>query len=144
MDILSPFLLSFECFSFTLTALVRLQYCRRDVYAVMDVSRTLRIPPSLAFLNSCIKALADHGDLVGACRVMDRMNLMGSTSPDTCSYNSLIYALIQEPWIIEVGAIYMVTTFMPSFPRSPHLIESGWIPYCVKYRTSRNLHDVRF
>lgn len=88
--------------SITLAALVRLQYSREDVYDVMGTARKLRIRPSLTFLNSCIRALGDHSDVYGACQVMDRIKALESIKPDVISYNSLIYALVQEPWVFEV------------------------------------------
>lgn len=95
----------FACLSFTLAALVRLQYSLQDVYGVMETAKKLRIFPSLAFLNSCIRALADHGDLRGALQVMDRICCLDEMAPDSFSYNSLIYALVQEPWVHQVGPI---------------------------------------
>lgn len=88
--------------SITLAALVRLQYSREDVYEVMEIARKLRIHPSLAFLNSCIRALGDHSDVYGACQVMERIKALERVEPDVISYNSLVYALVQEPWVFEV------------------------------------------
>lgn len=89
--------------SITLAALVRLQYSREDVYEVMETARKLRINPSLTFLNSCIRALGDHSDVYGACQVMDRIKALETMEPDVISYNSLVYALVQEPWVSEVS-----------------------------------------
>lgn len=89
--------------SITLTALVRLQCSREDVYHVIETARKLRIRPSLAFLNSCIRALGEHNDVYGACQVMDRIKSLDNMKPDAISYNSLIFALVQEPWASEVG-----------------------------------------
>lgn len=89
--------------SITLAALVRLQYSREDVYEVMETARKLRINPSLTFLNSCIRALGDHNDVYGACQVMDRIKALETMEPDVISYNSLVYALVQEPWVSEVS-----------------------------------------
>lgn len=72
----------------------------------MEIAGKLRIRPSLAFLNSCIRALADHGDLHGALQVMDLICALEDMIPDAFSYNSLIYALVQEPWVAEVGGTY--------------------------------------
>lgn len=69
---------------------------------MMEIARKLRIRPSLTFLNSCIRALGDHSDVYGACQVMDRIKALESIEPDVISYNSLIYALVQEPWVFEV------------------------------------------
>lgn len=68
----------------------------------METACKLRIKPSLAFLNSCIRALAEHGDLHGAFHVMDRICALEGVVPDAFSYNSLIYALVQEPWVSQV------------------------------------------
>ncbi|CAM9143566.1 unnamed protein product [Scytosiphon promiscuus] len=98
----------------TLAALVRLQYSREDVYDIMETAKKLRIRPSLTFLNSCIRALGDHRDVYGACQVMDRIEALDSVEPDVISYNSLIYALVQEPWVYEVihdGSV------VPSIPK---------------------------
>lgn len=81
---------------------MRLQYSREDVYDIMETAKKLRIRPSLTFLNSCIRALGDHNDVYGACQVMDRIKALDSLEPDVISYNSLIYALVQEPWVSEV------------------------------------------
>ncbi|CAM9125160.1 unnamed protein product [Ectocarpus fasciculatus] len=85
----------------TLAALVRLQFSREDVYNVMETARKLRIDPSLTFLNSCIRALGDHSDVYGAFQVMERIKALEGIQPDVFSYNSLIYALVQEPWVFE-------------------------------------------
>lgn len=69
---------------------------------MMETARKLRIRPSLAFLNSCIRALGEHNDVYGACQVMDRIKSL-DMKPDAISYNSLIYALVQEPCVSEVG-----------------------------------------
>lgn len=89
--------------SITLAALVRLQYSREDVYEVMETAKKLRINPSLTFLNSCIRALGDHSDVYGACQVMDRIKALETMEPDVISYNSLVYALVQEPWVSEAS-----------------------------------------
>lgn len=34
---------------------------------------------------------------------MDRIKSLDNMKPDAISYNSLIYALVQEPWVSEVG-----------------------------------------
>lgn len=68
----------------------------------METAKKLRIRPSLKFLNSCIRALGDHRDVYGACQVMDRIMALDNIEPDVISYNSLIYALVQEPWVSEV------------------------------------------
>ncbi|CAM9131809.1 unnamed protein product [Ectocarpus sp. 12 AP-2014] len=85
----------------TLAALVRLQFSREDVYNVMETARKLRIDPSLTFLNSCIRALGDHSDVYGAFQVMERIKALEGIQPDVFSYNSLIYALVQDPWVFE-------------------------------------------
>ena len=94
----------FLCFaSVTLTALVRLQRSREDVLDILRTARKLRIRPSLIFLNSCIRALGNHNDPYGACRVMDRIRDLDNMEPDTISYNSLIFALVQDPWASKVA-----------------------------------------
>eukprot|EP00752_Nemacystus_decipiens_P002229 g2115.t1 len=92
----------------TLAALVRLQYSREDVYEVMEIARKLRIRPSLTFLNSCIRALGDHSDVYGACQVMERIKALENVEPDVISYNSLVYALVQEPWVFEVALLALM------------------------------------
>lgn len=69
----------------------------------MEIARKLRIRPSLTFLNSCIRALGDHSDVYGACQIMDRIKALESVEPDVVSYNSLVYALVQEPWVFEAS-----------------------------------------
>lgn len=101
-----PFCLcGFFVHSITLAALVRLQHSKEEVYDVISTARKLRIRPSLPFLNSCIRALASYSDVYGACQIMDRIKALESVEPDTISYNSLIYALVQDPWASEVGQI---------------------------------------
>lgn len=73
----------------------------------METARKLRIRPSLTFLNSCIRALGDHSDVYGACQVMERIKALERVEPDVISYNSLVYALVQEPWVFEVSSLHV-------------------------------------
>ncbi|CAM9211135.1 unnamed protein product, partial [Choristocarpus tenellus] len=88
--------------SVTLGTMVRQQGNAENVYKLMRKAISLRLPPSRTFLNSCIRALGDHGDLYGACRILDYLQYAGSINPDVVSYNSLMYALVQDPWVTQV------------------------------------------
>lgn len=87
---------------------------------MIETARKLRIRPSLAFLNSCIRALGEHNDVYGACQVMDRIKSLDNLKPDAISYNSLIYALVQEPWVSEVGQLDCLLFLLHNFP-SPRI-----------------------
>ncbi|CAM9177567.1 unnamed protein product [Discosporangium mesarthrocarpum] len=88
--------------SYTLAAMVRLQFHQEDIYQLMETARVLRIRPSLKFFNSCIRGLGDHGDLYGACRIHDHIQAREGMRPDVFTYNSLLYALVQESWVSRV------------------------------------------
>lgn len=85
----------------------------------METAGKLRIRPSLTFLNSCIRALGDHSDVYGACQVMERIKALESIEPDVISYNSLVYALVQEPCVFEVSGspprMLPTTNMKPTF-----------------------------
>lgn len=99
--------------SMTLTALVRLQRSRQDVYDIIQTARKLCIRPSLSFLNSCMRALGDHKDIHGACTVMDSIMALDNMDPDVISYNSLIFALVQHPWASKVLDLSWISSAVP-------------------------------
>lgn len=76
------------------------------MYGIIQTARKLCIQPSLSFLNSCIRALGDHKDIHGACTIMDSIVALDNMDADVTSYNSLIFALVQQPWASKVFNIF--------------------------------------
>ncbi|CAM9487066.1 unnamed protein product, partial [Phaeothamnion confervicola] len=79
--------------SVTLAVLARCQTSASGAYRVLRVVGQLRLRPSLALLNAVVRALGQHSDVAGVCRVFDRMAAAG-LQPDTYSYNSVLYGLV--------------------------------------------------
>lgn len=127
-DGILPFVWGIRYRSITLAALVRLQRSQEGVYGIIATARKLCITPSLEFLNSCIKALGDQGDVYGACQVMDRIIALGNMEPDAVSYNSLAYALVQDPWVSEVG-------------QAKHCCDYPHSPFVAHEKTIRTVSD---
>jgi pentatricopeptide repeat protein len=84
---------------------VRVQYDTGGIYRVLQAVPTFKLRPSTILLNNAMRALGEHSDAAGACRVFDQMHRAG-IQPDRVSYNSLLYALARRGNASKCGMLF--------------------------------------